>query len=65
MDKLDEEILDFVKRYSDEHGYPPTRREVAAGVNRPLMTVADHIKRLIGKNLLRMREKAPQKARSK
>jgi repressor LexA len=49
---LDTSIVDFIKQYSHEHGYPPTRREVATGVGKSTMTVQDHICRLADKGVL-------------
>lgn len=57
-----EEILNYIKSHSDEHGYPPTVREICAGVGlKSPSTVHGHIKRLMDKGLL---EKSPLKTRA-
>lgn len=34
-----ERIVSFIGEYTAEHGYPPTNREIAAGVGRDVSTV--------------------------
>ncbi len=47
MTKKQEEVLDYVKKYSAEHGYPPAIREIcqAMGLSSPA-TVHTHLKKL-------------------
>jgi repressor LexA len=43
-----ERILEFIKQYIEEHCYPPTTREIAAGVGlKSASTVCEHIKTLM------------------
>lgn len=47
LTKKQEVVLNFIKKYSAEHGYPPTIREICAGVNlSSTATVFVHIKNL-------------------
>ena len=47
-------ILEFVNRYVQENGYPPTIREIGSGVGlRSTATVAYHLQQLQQKGLLR------------
>lgn len=47
LTKRQEEILNFIKKYSAEHGYPPAIREICAGVGLSSpATVFVHIKNL-------------------
>lgn len=54
LTKRQEEILDFIKRYSREHGYPPTVRDIgkAIGLASP-STVHAHLANLQKNGLLR------------
>jgi repressor LexA len=50
MDKItrrQEDVLDYIKRYIVEHGYPPATREIGAalGLSSPA-TVHTHLKKL-------------------
>ena len=57
-----QQILDFVGSYTDENGYPPTVREIAAAVGlRSPSTVHSHIKKLIEQGYL---DKAGRKTRT-
>lgn len=49
-----QEILDCIRRYTAEHGYPPTVREIGAAVGLASPnTVHGHLGRLERKGLLR------------
>lgn len=55
------QVLDFIKKYQAEHGYPPTVREVAAqfGFRSP-RAAHDHIKALEKKGFLRPAKGRPR-----
>ena len=46
------QILDYLRHYGMEHGYPPSFREIAAHFNINLGTVQDHLKALIRKGVV-------------
>ena len=46
LTKRQEETLDYIKQYVDEHNYPPTIREMAASFNISVKGAYDHIKAL-------------------
>lgn len=47
------EVLDFVRGFYADHGFPPTMREVAAGVGlRSISTVSGHMQVLAGRGYL-------------
>lgn len=49
------EVLDFLKRYIANNGYPPTIREVAAGLNfKSPSSAQDHLKSLVLNGLITM-----------
>lgn len=43
-DRLRQRMLDFIQQFSAEHGYAPTQREIAAGVDTALSNVTYHLK---------------------
>ena len=47
LTKRQEEVLNYIKKYIAEHGYPPAVREICAGIglNSPA-TVFVHIKKI-------------------
>ena len=49
-----EKILEYIVSYIQDHGYPPTRREIgeAVGLKSP-SSVQSHIRRMIGGGHLR------------
>lgn len=51
--RRERELLDFIKSYSREIGYPPTYDEMARHLGRSSSTVHGHIKQLITKGYLR------------
>lgn len=54
LTKRQEEVLNYIKKYIAEHGYPPTVREICAGIglNSPA-TVFVHIKNLESLGVIR------------
>lgn len=54
ISKRQEEILNFVKKYIVEHGYPPSTREIGAsvGLSSPA-TVHTHLKKLVDLGFIR------------
>jgi repressor LexA len=61
LTKRQAEVLEFINRYLEEHGYPPTVREVAAhfGFRSP-RAAHDHMKALQKKGYLRVRAGRPR-----
>ena len=54
-------IYDFIKSYSDEHGYPPSVREIGAAVGLASpSTVHMHLKALEGQGLIKRDSKKPR-----
>lgn len=57
--KKQREILSFIEDFINQHGYGPSYREVARGLNyRSVATVSVHINNLIDKGLLNKRGKS-------
>lgn len=55
--KKQKEMLGFIESFIDEHGYSPSYREIASGLNyTSVATVAVHINNLIGRGHLRKRD---------
>lgn len=53
LTKRQDQILQFIKKYQVEHGYPPTIREIGAAVNlRSPATIHTHLKNLEKKGLI-------------
>jgi SOS-response transcriptional repressor LexA len=46
------EILEFIKSYTNEMGYPPTQREIAAHIGRSTVTTYFHMQKLMEDGLL-------------
>jgi repressor LexA len=62
MTKRQKEILDFIRSFSEDHGYAPSYREIAEAFRLSSVgTVAEHVETLRAKGLL---EKSPNEARS-
>lgn len=54
LTKKQEETLEFIKKYMVSHGYPPSVREICAGMNLSSpATVHTHLKELEGKGFIR------------
>lgn len=53
-DVIASHALKFIREYTDEHGYPPTRREVGEAIGRAKSTVQDIIVRLRDRGLIRV-----------
>ena len=54
LTKKQEETLMFIKKYMVAHGYPPSVREICAGMNLSSpATVHTHLKELEGKGFIR------------
>ena len=54
LTKRQQEIFDFIKRYSSDHGYPPTVREIGKrfGIGNPNGVVC-HLKALVRKGRIK------------
>lgn len=53
LTKRQDQILQFIKKYQVEHGYPPTIREIGAAVNlRSPATIHTHLKNLENKGVI-------------
>lgn len=53
LTKRQDQILQFIKKYQVEHGYPPTIREIGAAVNlRSPATIHTHLKNLQDKGVI-------------
>lgn len=51
--KIRQEMLDFIIAYITEHGYPPTVREIGAGVNlKSTSSVHAHLMNMVDKGLI-------------
>ncbi len=50
------EVLDFIARFIDDHGYPPTIREIAVHFSISVKGAYDHVKALERKSFIRMEE---------
>ena len=62
LTKRQQEIFDFIKRYSAKHGYPPTVRELSRMLGlRSTATTQQHLQALARKGYL---EHDPVKARA-
>lgn len=47
------EMLEFIRQYLYEHGYPPSRKEIADGVGlRSTSSVQSHIERMLAEGML-------------
>lgn len=53
-------VFDFIKRYNQQYGRPPTGREIAAGLNRSPSTIDRHLNKLEDMGLI---EREPRTAR--
>ena len=54
LTKRQEEVLNFIKKYSAEHGYPPSIREICLGVGlNSTATVFVHVKNLESKGYIK------------
>lgn len=53
LTKRQKEVLDFLKKFIDEHTYPPTMREIADHFHISAKGAHDHIKALEKKGILR------------
>ena len=54
LTKRQEEVLNYIKKYSAEHGFPPSIREICAGVGlNSTATVFAHIKNLEKNGMLK------------
>lgn len=51
-----QEVLDFISSYLDEHAYPPTIREIAESFSISVKGAYDHVKALEKKGFLRLGE---------
>src|SRR3989344_2214126 len=50
-------LLDYIKKFSKDNGYPPSFREIMQGLDySSVATVAQHIDNLVGKGYLRKRD---------
>src|SRR3990167_2872954 len=50
-------LLDYIKKFSKDNGYPPSFREIMEGLGySSVATVAQHIDNLVGKGYLRKRD---------
>ncbi|MSP12720.1 MAG: repressor LexA [Chloroflexi bacterium] len=55
LSKRQREYLDYLEKFSDEHGYPPTYAELAEGLNAgSKAVVAHHLNQLAAKGLLKI-----------
>ncbi len=50
------EILDFIRKFIEDHGYPPSMREIAAKFEISVKAVFDHVKALEKKQYIRCDE---------
>jgi repressor LexA len=50
-------VLRFVTEYQQEHGYPPTNREIAVHLSISLKSAHDHILALVEKNMIRTKKR--------
>ncbi len=44
-----QQILDYIRKFKDENGYPPTNLEMATHFDCSPNNIADHLKRLVSK----------------
>lgn len=52
-EKIRGEMLEFIRQYLYEHGYPPSRKEIADGVGlRSTSSVQSHIERMLAEGML-------------
>ena len=58
--KRQEEVLEFIAKYLQEHGYSPTIREVASHFSISVKGADDHLKALKKKGLLRQGDNKPR-----
>lgn len=57
LTKKQKELLDFIKKFSKDNGYPPSFREIMQGMNySSVATVAQHIDNLVTKGFLFKRD---------
>jgi repressor LexA len=49
----DDDVYTFILTFQRQHGYPPTQKEIAAGVGRSKGTVNWHIRQLLGKGFVK------------
>lgn len=57
--KKQRELLDFIARFIEEHGYSPSYREIMTGLNyTSVATVAVHVNNLIRRGHLRKRDRS-------
>jgi repressor LexA len=40
------QVLEAIKRYRDEHGFPPTVKDLAEGIGKPISTTYGYLERL-------------------
>lgn len=51
--KRRDDVLAFIKHFSEENGYSPTQREIAAALHLAVSTVNHHVNSLIAEGALR------------
>lgn len=50
---IDRDLINFIIAYTEEHGFPPSRRECAAHLgNKSAQTVQHRMERLIGEGVI-------------
>jgi SOS-response transcriptional repressor LexA len=53
LTKKQQQVLDFTRKFLNEHGYSPSYREVMAGLGiKSISTVSEHIENLVKKSYL-------------
>lgn len=56
-----QEVYNFIKSYIENNGYPPTTREIGAGVSlKSTSSVFVHLETLKGKGLIDFNESSPR-----
>lgn len=57
LTKKQKHILDYIRDFSEEHGYPPSFREIMTGLDyNSVATVAQHVDNLVAKGYLMKRD---------
>lgn len=61
LTKKQTQILDFIKEFSDTHGFSPSYREICAGLGlKSPASVAEHVQNLVALGVLKKDEKSPR-----
>lgn len=60
LTELEKEYVEFIKLYTESHGYPPSIREIANNMFVSKSTAYNHLTVLVDKDVLRFSPRTPR-----